>query len=204
MALSDGAHAMLEDFSYFTLLHQPGFGTNEDKAPKAKEGEIAEPREGATTLFGIACTRQIRSDRLNKRSKSVTRSSVQKSVVVIINGVAGLGELRTRLGMVTEMWFGMFTFSRSRASAYAMQLRKTLPILRSSTGFKKVSFEPPHKEAQVNHSSACLCARSSTNCGIRHWSWLNVYFYSGRCYSSRQSARNSVYSNSRSYPSCLD
>lgn len=108
MALSDGAHTMLEDFSYFTLLHQPGFGSEKsEQPPKAKEGEIAEPREGATTLFGIACTRQIRSDRLKKRSKSVTRSSVQKSVVVVINGVAGLGELRTRLGMVTEMWFGM-------------------------------------------------------------------------------------------------
>lgn len=107
MALSDGAHAMTEDFSYFTLLHQPGFGTEGNKPPKAKEGEVAEPRPGASTLFGIACTRQIRSDRLKKRSKSVTRSSVQKSVVVVIDGVGGLGELRTRLGMVTEMWFGM-------------------------------------------------------------------------------------------------
>lgn len=97
---------MLEDFSYFTLLHQPGLGAEGVKEPKAKEGEVAEPRRGASTLFGIACTRQIRSDRLKKRSKSVTRSSVQKSVVVVLNGVAGLGELRTRLGMVTEMWFG--------------------------------------------------------------------------------------------------
>jgi hypothetical protein len=112
MALSDGAHAMTEDFSYFTLLHQPGFGVSgeSEKAPppKAKEGEVAEPREGASTLFGVACTRQIRSDRLKRRSKSVTRSSVQKSVVVVVDGVAGLGELRMRLGMVTEMWFGMY------------------------------------------------------------------------------------------------
>jgi hypothetical protein len=106
MALSDGAHAMIEDFSYFTLLRQPEAGSDGDKTPKAKEGEVAEPREGASSLFGIACTRQIRSDRLKKRSKSVTRSSVQKSVVVVVDGVGGLGELRTRLGMVTEMWFG--------------------------------------------------------------------------------------------------
>ena len=117
MALSDGAHAMVEDFSYFTLLHQPGFGAGDEKAPQAKEGEVAEPRNGATTLFGIACTRQIRSDRLRTRSKSVTRSSVQKSVVVIVNGVSGLGELRTRLGMVTEMWFG-------RVSVVAFSLHK--------------------------------------------------------------------------------
>lgn len=107
MALSDGAHASLEDFSYFTLLHQPDFGEDVEISEKTKEGEAAKPREGASTLFGVSCTRQIRSDRLRVRSKSVTRSSVQKSVVVVINGVAGLGELRMRLGMVTEMWFGM-------------------------------------------------------------------------------------------------
>jgi hypothetical protein len=130
MALSDGAHAMVEDFSYFTLLHQPGFsttasttdinvagagdvakdGTADEKGQqqaKAREREAPlPPREGASSLFGIACTRQIRSDRLKKRSKSVTRSSVQKSVVVVVSGVAGFGELRTRLGMVVEMWFG--------------------------------------------------------------------------------------------------
>jgi hypothetical protein len=113
MALSDGVHALVEDFSYFTLLRQPESGGEADAgtmdaAMKGKEGEPAAPRKGASTLFGIACTRQIRSDRLRVRSKSVTRSSVQKSVVLVVDTVAGMGELRTRLGMVTEMWFGMF------------------------------------------------------------------------------------------------
>jgi hypothetical protein len=136
---------MVEDFSYFTLLHQPGFNpttstpstdattagapdvekdeTTGDKAhqqAKAKEREAPlPPREGASSLFGIACTRQIRSDRLKKRSKSVTRSSVQKSVVVIVSGVAGLGELRTRLGMVVEMWFG-------KSPSYLLELTRML------------------------------------------------------------------------------
>lgn len=204
MALSDGAHAMVEDFSYFSLLHQPGFGSEGEKAPKAKEGEVAEPREGATTLFGIACTRQIRSDRLKKRSKSVTRSSVQKSVVVIVNGVAGLGELRTRLGMVTEMWFGTFPSPHVVLIADTAKGKKTSATPQSSTGFKKVSFEQPLKEAKASPSSACLSEKSSTSSGTRRSSSSNVSSYSGRCCSSPRNANDYVYSNSPSYPSCPD
>ena len=113
MALSDGAHAMLEDFSYFTLLNKAtGSPKSEDDiANQANEKKEYEAQPGDSTLFGIACTRQIRSDKLKRKSADVTRSSVQKSVVVVLKDVTGLGELRTRLGMVTEAWFAQQDFS---------------------------------------------------------------------------------------------
>jgi hypothetical protein len=129
MALSDGAHMMLEDFSYFTLLDKavspspdaqpqptaPADGKEATTVAESQPSTITStsananeyvPAPGDSSLFGIACTRQIRADRLKRRSADVTRSSVQKAVVVVVKDVRGLGELRTRLGMVTEAWFG--------------------------------------------------------------------------------------------------
>jgi Transport protein Avl9 len=87
MALSDGAHTSTEDFSYFTLLC-----TGSEKMP-------------STSLFGIACTRQINSNRLKNRSPDVTRSTVQKAVVVLTGEPGQFGQLRQRLSAVTNAWF---------------------------------------------------------------------------------------------------
>jgi Transport protein Avl9 len=113
MALSDGAHAMLEEYSYFTLLNKSPLSpkTEDGVANIANEGKTVSVSEGDSTLFGIACMRQIRSERLKRRSADVTRSSVQKAVVVVVGRVEGLGELRTRLGMVVEAWFAQEDFS---------------------------------------------------------------------------------------------
>ena len=93
MALSDGAHTMTEEFSYFTLL---------EKEPSTTTG----PATGfGTSLFGISCTRQIRADKLKRRSIDVTRSTVQKAVVVVSPTARGMGELRERVGAVTAAWF---------------------------------------------------------------------------------------------------
>lgn len=130
MALSDGAHAMLEDFSYFALLDKGDaaptpavdvpVGSDTTSAPGAEiqndgstktQSPATPPSKGrdlpstATSLFGIACTRQIKSDKLKRRSASVTRSTVQKAVVVISQTARGMGELRERLGVVTAAWF---------------------------------------------------------------------------------------------------
>ncbi|EXJ95136.1 hypothetical protein A1O1_00255 [Capronia coronata CBS 617.96] len=102
MALSDGAHAMVEEFSYFTLLNSNG---------DASAHRLSPTTTTATSLFGIACTRQIRSDRLKRRSVDVTRSTVQKAIVVVSPTARGLGELRERLGAVTAAWFAQEDFS---------------------------------------------------------------------------------------------
>ncbi|KAI8956914.1 transport protein Avl9-domain-containing protein [Daldinia sp. FL1419] len=93
MALSDGAHASTEDFSYFTLL-RPAKGDSP-----------------ATSLFGIACTRQLDASQLLVRPSDVTRSTVQKAVVVIADSPQFFGMLRERLSVVTSAWFAQREFS---------------------------------------------------------------------------------------------
>ncbi|KAK1252979.1 hypothetical protein MKX08_004166 [Trichoderma sp. CBMAI-0020] len=93
MALSDGAHASEEDFSYFTLLR-----------PETEH-------EPATSLFGISCTRQLDSSQLINRPADVTRSTVQKAVVVIADSPQFFGMLRQRLSVVTQAWFAQREFT---------------------------------------------------------------------------------------------
>lgn len=93
-ALSDGAHASTEDFSYFTLLKP----AQEDGTP-------------ATSLFGIACTRQLDAAKLINRPSDVTRSTVQKAVVIIADSPQTFGMLRQRLSIVTCRWFEQREFT---------------------------------------------------------------------------------------------
>ncbi|GKZ90597.1 late secretory pathway protein avl9 [Aspergillus niger] len=93
MALSDGAHMSTEEFSYFTV--------------RRKET----PTEPATSLFGISCSRQIDSNLLLYRPPDVTRSTVQKAVVVVTDNPRSLGQLREKLSVVTSAWFAQRDFS---------------------------------------------------------------------------------------------
>jgi hypothetical protein len=67
LALPDGSHLREEDFSYFHLL-----------APELLP---------ESTVFGISCNRQIPSEMLKVKEKEVTRSTVQKAVVILANKV---------------------------------------------------------------------------------------------------------------------
>jgi len=82
-----------EDFSYFTLLRP-----ETDMKP-------------ATSLFGISCTRQLDSTQLINRPADVTRSTVQKAVVVIADSPQFFGMLRERLSIVTQAWFAQREFT---------------------------------------------------------------------------------------------
>jgi hypothetical protein len=82
-----------EEFSYFTL--------------RKKETETAP----ATSLFGIACSRQLDSNLLINRPADVTRSTVQKAVVVITDTPQSVGQLREKLSVVTSAWFAQRDFS---------------------------------------------------------------------------------------------
>ncbi|TEY43421.1 hypothetical protein BOTCAL_0373g00090 [Botryotinia calthae] len=93
MALSDGAHASTEDFSYFTLL-------------RPARGNLP-----PTSLFGISCTQQMDASILLNRPAEVTRSTVQKAVVVIADSPQFFGMLRERLGVVTKAWFAQREFT---------------------------------------------------------------------------------------------
>lgn len=82
-----------EDFSYFTLLKP-----YTENAP-------------ATSLFGISCTRQMDAAQLLNRPPEVTRSTVQKAVVVIADTPQFFGMLRERLSVVTSAWFAQREFT---------------------------------------------------------------------------------------------
>ena len=82
-----------EDFSYFTLL-------------RPARGSLP-----ATSLFGISCTRQMDASALLNRPSDVTRSTVQKAVVVIADSPQFFGMLRERLGVVTSAWFAQREFT---------------------------------------------------------------------------------------------
>ncbi|KAI8941510.1 hypothetical protein NX059_002726 [Plenodomus lindquistii] len=93
MALSDGAHASTEDYSYFTLRRS------------------ATATHPATSMFGISCTRQLDARELIDRPKEVTRSTVQKAVVVISDKPEHFGAIKAGLGSVVERWFAQRDFT---------------------------------------------------------------------------------------------
>jgi len=86
-------HRSEEDFSYFTLLR-----------PETPAGP-------ATSLFGISCTRQLDASQLINRPAEVTRSTVQKAVVIIADSPQAFGMLRERLSIVTKAWFAQREFT---------------------------------------------------------------------------------------------
>ena len=86
-------YSSVEDYSYFTLRY-----------------EATESRP-VTSLFGISCTRQMDAAELVKRPPDVTRSTVQKAVVVICDTPQYFTSLREKLGFVTKAWFSQKDFS---------------------------------------------------------------------------------------------
>ena len=85
--MTDGRISSTEDFSYFTLRHED-----------VTNGT-------ATSLFGISCSRQMDANRLINRPADVTRSTVQKAIVVITDSPQAFGQIREKLSMVTAAWF---------------------------------------------------------------------------------------------------
>ncbi|KAH9991246.1 transport protein Avl9-domain-containing protein [Russula vinacea] len=77
LALPDGAHLAVEDYSYFHLVPN-----------------IPNP----STIFGISCNRQIATSTLLVKEMDMTRSTVQKAVVVLASKPV-FGPIRDRLGV---------------------------------------------------------------------------------------------------------
>ncbi|ETS64126.1 hypothetical protein PaG_01361 [Moesziomyces aphidis] len=83
LALPDGSHLSDEDFCYFHL-----------HCPKLSD----------STIFGISCNRQIAADALLRKGAEVTRSTVQKAIVVLAKEPI-FGPIREKLGIVTRAFF---------------------------------------------------------------------------------------------------
>ncbi|KAF9644067.1 hypothetical protein BDM02DRAFT_3122485 [Thelephora ganbajun] len=89
LALPDGAHLSSEDYTYF---------------------HIVPTSPNPTTVFGISCNRQIATSALLVKDVDVTRSTVQKAVVVLVSRPL-FGPIRDRLGVVTLALFEQRDFS---------------------------------------------------------------------------------------------
>lgn len=66
--------------------------------------------ENVTTLFGISCNRQIKASELKDKPADVTRSTVQKSVIVIARKPI-FGPIREKLAVITRAFFLQGDFS---------------------------------------------------------------------------------------------
>ena len=94
MALSDGAHSFEEDFSYFTLRRKL---SGEERASSTAHPHLS--------LFGMSCTRQLDAKELIDRPDDVTRSTVQKSLVIVTEKPWMFPTWREKLSLVTRAWF---------------------------------------------------------------------------------------------------
>ena len=83
-----------------------------------------------TSLFGMSCTRQIESKKLKNRSQDVTRSTVQKSIVLLTSEPHAFGQLRERLAAATNAWFAQADFSDIQIlKDFQDSLEPTQPLL---------------------------------------------------------------------------
>lgn len=101
LALPDGAHLSEEDYSYFHCSYNPQSDDVQTDVPPHR------------TLFGISCNRQIAAVDLIKRGSDVTRSMVQKAVVVLASQPV-FGPVRDRLGVVTRAYFAQRDFGSTQ------------------------------------------------------------------------------------------
>ncbi|KAI0297759.1 transport protein Avl9-domain-containing protein [Russula brevipes] len=92
LALPDGAHLASEDYCYFHLV---------PNVPNT------------STVFGISCNRQIATSSLLVKETEMTRSTVQKAVVVLASRPV-FGPIRDRLGVVTLALFEQKDFTNTQ------------------------------------------------------------------------------------------
>lgn len=108
-ALPDGAHLYEETFSNFTLLYDGSIESDVEYDNLLENGDFKDYSK-VTTLFGCACIRQMSSESLVDRPSDVTRSTVQKSLVIVSRYPITL-QLYEKLGIVTQTLFEQRDFA---------------------------------------------------------------------------------------------
>lgn len=106
-ALPDGSHSFEETFTYFTLLYNKTTGSS---APNDVTLIPQDHRDDYTTLFAISCSRQIKASKLLNKDENVTRSTVQKAIVIILRQPL-FGQIKDKLSIVTNAFFMQHDFS---------------------------------------------------------------------------------------------
>lgn len=113
-SLPDGSHQFEENVCYFDLLYDRNhYATTSLTFVRDEEGQIKEGTSdfrNVTTLFAIACSRQINTSELENQDSDYTRSIVQKSVVVIAT-TPMFGPIKEKLLVVTRSYFDQRDFN---------------------------------------------------------------------------------------------
>lgn len=106
-ALPDGSHSFKETFTYFTLL----YNKKTNSSPQSGATDLLEKElSDYTTLFAVSCSQQISSEELITKDKDVTRSTVQKAIV-IVSYQPIFGQIKDKLSIVTNVFFSQRNFS---------------------------------------------------------------------------------------------
>lgn len=111
-SLPDGSHSFEESICYFTLLYDPTTHTAPNPTPERdEEGHIIDKSDfnKVETLFGTSCTRQMMASELKNKPDDVTRSTVQKSIVVLARKPV-FGPIKEKLKVVTRTYFSQKDF----------------------------------------------------------------------------------------------
>ncbi|RKP36316.1 AVL9/DENND6 domain-containing protein, partial [Dimargaris cristalligena] len=98
-ALPEGAHKHNEDMCYFhlpTATHQPTPGIPSHQ----------------TALFGISSYRQINSNDLVVKTSDITRTFVQKAVVLILAQPV-FAYVQDQISDISQLYFGQRDFTRT-------------------------------------------------------------------------------------------
>ncbi|CAB4255460.1 similar to Saccharomyces cerevisiae YLR114C AVL9 Conserved protein involved in exocytic transport from the Golgi [Maudiozyma barnettii] len=131
-ALPDGSHSFEETFTYFTLLY------DEDNHCSPINGATelsANDVNNYSTLFAISCSRQIKTDDLLTKDKDVTRSTVQKAIVVVFREPI-FGQIRDKLSIVTNAYFLQHDFTDKQI---LVSLYDNLKVLYKSSSTEDIS-----------------------------------------------------------------
>ncbi|KAK6454239.1 transport protein Avl9-domain-containing protein [Scheffersomyces xylosifermentans] len=111
-ALPDGSHLFEETFSNFNLVYDFESRSSIDCLQDLNEYQ-GDPRH-LKTLFGCSCVRQVKTSDLSQeerdRNKDITRSIVQKAIVIIVRKQPIFTKIKEKLSIVTKSYFQQDSF----------------------------------------------------------------------------------------------
>ncbi|KAI5959799.1 uncharacterized protein KGF55_005031 [Candida pseudojiufengensis] len=106
-ALPDGSHLFEETFSNFNLIYDFNEKISIDDLNEINDFK-GDPRN-LKTLFGCSCVHQLKTSELDneekQRNKDITRSIVQKAVVVIVRKQPIFTKIKEKLSIITKSYF---------------------------------------------------------------------------------------------------
>ncbi|GAA5992444.1 hypothetical protein JCM5350_001593 [Sporobolomyces pararoseus] len=153
LALPDGAHAREEDYTYFHLylpnLLQQEQLENDNSSPSSSSTSTSSSSSSFLlneTVFGISCNRQIQATELLNKGSEITRSTVQKAIVVLASKPI-FGSLRDKLGVITRSFFAQRDFGdktvlKDLYHSFDKQLSLSLSLSHTQTPTSTIATTP--------------------------------------------------------------